>query len=110
MLADFDYSSHKETICADLGNSYFADNCLSENRHSAYFGRYFAVKMLWIAVGAVFLSALGGYLYGKSQAKVQIVEHEVEVIRYAAQKRAKIQAEPNASRTELIELMRKGEL
>lgn len=68
------------------------------------------MKMVMLALGAVILSAYGGYLYGKSRAKTQIVEREVEVIKYVAQKRAKIQAQPNASRTELIELMRKGEL
>lgn len=68
------------------------------------------MKTVLIAVGAVILSAYGGYLYGKSQAKTQIIEKEVEVIKYVAQKRAKIQAKPNASRTELIELMRKGKL
>ncbi len=68
------------------------------------------MRSVLMACGAVALSALGGYLYGKSQAKTQIVEREVEVIKYVAQKRAKIQAEPNASRAELIELMRKGEL
>lgn len=68
------------------------------------------MKTVLIAVSAVILSAYGGYLYGKSQAKTQIIEKEVEVIKYVAQKRAKIQAHPNASRTELIELMRKGKL
>lgn len=69
-----------------------------------------AVRMVLLACSAVVLSALGGYFYGKSQAKTQIVEREVEVIKYVAQKRAKIQARPNASRTELIELMRRGAL
>ncbi|MBQ9271108.1 MAG: hypothetical protein IJ218_02435 [Alphaproteobacteria bacterium] len=68
------------------------------------------MKMVVLAIGIIFLSAYGGYLYGKSKAKTQIVEHQVEVIKYVAQKRAKIQARPNASRTELIELMQRGEL
>ncbi len=68
------------------------------------------MKMILLACGAVALSAYGGYLYGKSQAKTQIIEKQVEVIKYVAQKRAKIQAQPNASRTELLKLMRKGEL
>ena len=68
------------------------------------------MKTVLIAVGAVILSAYGGYLYGKSQTKTQIIEKEVEVIKYVAQKRAKIQSHTNASRTELIELMRKGKL
>ncbi|MBR6355683.1 MAG: hypothetical protein IKR92_02405 [Alphaproteobacteria bacterium] len=68
------------------------------------------MKTIVLTGGVVILAALGGYLYGKSQVKTQIIEKEVEVIKYVAQKRAKIQAKPNASRTELIELMRKGEL
>lgn len=68
------------------------------------------MKNVLLALGAVVLSAVGGYLYGKAQVKTQIVEREVEVIKYVAQKRAKIQASPNASRTELIELMRQGKL
>ncbi len=68
------------------------------------------MKMILLACGAVVLSAYGGYLYGKSQAKTQIIEKQTEVIKYVAQKRAKIQAQPNASRAELLELMRKGEL
>lgn len=68
------------------------------------------MKTIVLMCGIAVLTATGGYLYGKSQAKTQIIEKEVEVIKYVAQKRAKIQAKPNASRTELIELMRKGEL
>lgn len=59
---------------------------------------------------SVLLSAYGGYLYGKSQVKTQIIEKQVEVIKYVAKKRAQIQAKPNANRDELLELMRSGRL
>ena len=68
------------------------------------------MKVMLLLLGLIFLSAYGGYFYGKGQAKTQIIEKQVEVIKYVAQKRAKIQAQPNASRTELIELMRNGKL
>lgn len=93
-----------------MGDCDFADYRRFEKRFGADFREYLAVKSVLLICGAVVLSALGGYLYGKSQVKTQIVEREVEVIKYVAQKRAKIQARPNATRTELIELMRKGEL
>lgn len=66
------------------------------------------MKFILLFFVMVILAASGGYLYGKSRAKVQVMEKQVEVIKYVAQKRSKIQAEPNAPRTELLELMRKG--
>ncbi|MBR3675988.1 MAG: hypothetical protein IKN71_02520 [Alphaproteobacteria bacterium] len=68
------------------------------------------MKIIIIGVGIVVLSAYGGYLYGKSRVKLQIVEKQTEVIKYVAQKRAKIQTKPNASRDELIGLMHDGKL
>lgn len=66
------------------------------------------VVLIWLI--SVILGAYGGYLYGKSKVKTQIVEKQVEVVKYVAKKRAKIQAKPNASRDELLELMRSGHL
>ena len=109
-MADFEHRAHQKTVCFDLGDCYFADNRLLKDGFGAHFRRTLAVRTVLLACGAVVLSAYGGYLYGKSRAHTQIVEKQVEVIKYVAQKRAKIQARPNASRTELIELMRKGEL
>ena len=63
-------------------------------------------RALCVALAAGF----GGYLYGKSQAKVEIVEKQVEVIKYVAREKAKIQARPHAGRRELLELMRAGRL
>ena len=66
------------------------------------------VVMMWIL--SVSAALFAGYLYGKSCAETQIVEKQVEVIKYVAQKRAKIQAQPNARRDELLNLMRTGSL
>ena len=48
------------------------------------------------------------YQWGKSQAKIQIVEKQVEVIRYEEKKREAIYAAPHADRDALLHLMRKG--
>lgn len=68
------------------------------------------MKMLVMWGLSVSAALFAGYLYGKSRAETQIVEKQVEVIRYVAQKRAKIQAQPNAHRDELLDLMRAGSL
>lgn len=68
------------------------------------------MKMIVLMIAAVMLAAYGGFLYGKSKAETKIIEKKVEVIKYVAQKRAKIQAQPNANRDELLELMRAGRL
>jgi len=68
------------------------------------------MKTIIIGAGVLLLSFYGGYLYGKSCVKLQIAEKQSEVIKYVVQKRAKIQIKPNASRDELIELMRNGKL
>ena len=52
----------------------------------------------------------GGYFLGSTQTKVKIITKQAEVINNVSQKRAVIQAEPNAARDELLELMRSGEL
>lgn len=68
------------------------------------------MKMVVLCLMMSVLTAYGGYLYGKSQAKTQIIEKQVEVIKYVAQKRAKIQAQPNAHRDELLKLLRNNQL
>ena len=68
------------------------------------------MRIIWLGLGMVVLAAYGGYVYGKSKAQIRIVEKEAEVIKHVAQKRAKIQAEPNASRNDLLELMHAGKL
>ena len=68
------------------------------------------MKSMIFALLMCFFSAYGGYLYGKSQIKTKIVEKQVEVLKYVSQKRAQIQAQPHATRDELLMLLRKGEL
>lgn len=68
------------------------------------------MKIVVLCLMMSVLTTYGGYLYGKSQAKTQIIEKQVEVIKYVAQKRAKIQARPNAHRDELLELLRNNQL
>lgn len=50
------------------------------------------------------------YCLGCSQAEIKIVKEQVEVIKYVDRKRAEIHARPNASRDELLKLMRAGQL
>ena len=66
-------------------------------------------QMLW-AVVALWVSFGLGYIIGQARTKVTIAQKQTEVIKNVAKKRAVIQAEPNASRTELLELMRAGKL
>lgn len=61
------------------------------------------IVLLWVSFGL-------GYFIGQAQMKVKTAEKKAEVIKNALQKRAVIQAEPNASRLELLKLMRNGEL
>ena len=68
------------------------------------------MKIIILAVLMCIFSAFGGYMYGKSQIQTKIVEKQVEVIKYVAQKRSQIQARPHASRDELLRLLREGEL
>jgi hypothetical protein len=55
----------------------------------------------------LFFSLLvGAYSLGRSHAELKIVEKEIEVVKYVDKKKAEIQARPNATRKELLELMR----
>jgi uncharacterized membrane protein YciS (DUF1049 family) len=58
----------------------------------------------------IFAAFICGYFYGQAQLKIKMSDKKAEVIKHDAQKRAHIQAEPNASRDDLLKLMRKGEL
>jgi len=68
------------------------------------------MKTVAIWILSVLAALFAGYMYGKSRAETKIVEKQVEVVKYVAQKRAKIQAQPNARRDELLELMLAGRL
>jgi hypothetical protein len=68
------------------------------------------MKTIGLCVIMCVLAALGSYFYGKSQVKTKVIEKQVEVIKYVAQKRSKVQAQPHAGRDELLKLMRAGQL
>ena len=73
-------------------------------------------KLIRLAVTIVMVAALCFAFYevgqevGRSKAKIQIVEKQVEVIRYVEKKKAEIHARPNAGRDDLLMLMRAGRL
>lgn len=59
----------------------------------------------------LFISALlGAYLLGRSHSELKIVKEQVEVIKYVNKEKAEIYSKPNASRSELLELMHNGKL
>lgn len=63
------------------------------------------IKVLVYAICLLF-----AYYLGYTQAKVQIVEKQVEVIKYVQIKQNQILSAPPASKPELLELMRNGKL
>lgn len=109
-MVDFNDSSHKKTVFFSMGNCNFTNHCMLEDGHCFRAGKDLAMKMILLYFLLCFLCICGGYLYGKSQAKTKIIEKQVEVIKYVAQKRAQIQAMPNANRDELLKLLRSGQL
>lgn len=66
-------------------------------------------QMLW-AVVALWAAFVCGFFCGWARTKVTVAQKQTEVVKNVAKKRAVIQAEPNASRIELLKLMRAGEL
>ena len=68
-----------------------------------------AVTMLMVAA-LCFAFYEAGQEVGRSKARVQVVEKQVEVIRYVEKKKAEIHARPNAGRDDLLKLMRAGKL
>ena len=111
-LAVVDYAnrSRAEAVCFGVGYCYFAYYRLFEDRACGFAERNTVMKVVMMWILSVSVALFAGYLYGKSRTETQIVEKQVEVIKYVAQKRAKIQAQPNARRDELLGLMRKGNL
>ena len=73
-------------------------------------------KLIRWAVTMIMVAALCFAFYevgqkvGRSEAKVQVIEKQVEVIRYVEKKKAEIHAKPNAGRDDLLKLMRAGRL
>ena len=57
----------------------------------------------------LFISCLAGaYFLGRSHSELKIVKEQVEVVKYVEKKKADIYSKPNASRGELLDLMRDG--
>ena len=62
-------------------------------------------------VVVMFIACLAGaYLLGCSHSEVKIIKEQVEVVKYVEKARADIYAKPNASRDELLKLMRQNVL
>lgn len=56
----------------------------------------------------LFISSLfGAYLLGRSHSELKIVKEQIEVVKYVNKETAKIHAQPNASREQLLDLMKK---
>ncbi len=53
---------------------------------------------------------LFAYYLGYSQDKIQIVEKQVEVVKYVHTKQNKILSSPNADKSDLLKLMRDNRL
>lgn len=68
-----------------------------------------AVTMLMVAALCFAFYEVGQEV-GRSEAKIQVIEKQVEVIRYVEKKKAEIHARPNAGRDDLLKLMRAGRL
>lgn len=59
---------------------------------------------------AVLGAYCSGYCVGSSDTKVEYVTKEKEVIRYVARETANIQAKPNATKKQLLDLMKNNML
>ena len=65
--------------------------------------------MKYALVVVLFISCLAGaYFLGRSHSELKIVKEQVEVVKYVEKKKADIYSKPNASRSELLDLMRDG--
>ena len=70
--------------------------------------------MKWVGVGCILAGIVTlcflSYRLGMSNAKIQVIEKQVEVIKYVEKERAKIHSKPSASRIELLNRMRADQL
>ena len=66
-------------------------------------------KIIFAVFGAALVCALF-YRLGRSSCKIETLVREKEVIRYVERRKADIYSRPNASRAELLQLMRRNEL
>lgn len=67
----------------------------------------FCLVVFILIVGGAYYS---GYCVGSSDTKVEYVTKEKEVIRYVARETANIQAKPNATKKQLLDLMKNNML
>ena len=79
------------------------------NRRFFCFQRKIMSKILFVVISASLVCALF-YKLGRSHCRIETLVKEKEVIRYVERCKADIYSRPNASRSELLELMRRGEL
>lgn len=67
--------------------------------------------MKYAVLIGLFAVALGGaYLLGRSHAEIKIVKEQVEVVKYVEKKKADIYSRPNASKEQLLALMKSNVL
>ena len=59
----------------------------------------------------LFISCIiGAYLLGRSHSELKIVKEQVEVIKYVNKEKAEIYSRPNASKEQLLDLMKSNVL
>lgn len=59
----------------------------------------------------LFISCLAGaYFLGRSHSELKIVKEQVEVVKYVEKKKADIYSKPNASKKQLLDLMKSNVL
>lgn len=68
---------------------------------------YIKYACIILLIGAMCFSC---YLLGKSKAEIKIVKEQIEVIKYVTKEKAKIYSKPNATRDELIQLLKSNKL
>lgn len=64
------------------------------------------VILIFVAVGAYGT----GYQMGSANKQIEYVTKQIEVVKYVEKEKAKIHAQPNAGRDELLRRMRANEL
>lgn len=67
----------------------------------------FALVLFVLIVGGAYCT---GYRVGSANRQIEYVTKQVEVVKYVEKEKAKIYAQPNAGRDDLLKLMRNGKL
>lgn len=63
-----------------------------------------------VVIVLFFSCLLGAYLLGRSHSELKIVKEQVEVVKYVEKKKADIYSRPNASKEQLLGLMKSNVL